>query len=101
MNVAAQLIARIEARRAETKNPCKSYASEAKAEAVAEELALQFANYFAAFNTTDIRPCRYIVVYNKAWGRWVVGFDFTELLSRKSSTGGYLGVASDKGFFTY
>jgi hypothetical protein len=101
MNVVKSLIARIEARRNETKTPCKSYATEAKAEAVAEDLAVEFADYFAALNATDIRPCCYIVAYNEAWGRWVVGFDFTELFSRKSFSGGYIGVASDKGFYTY
>lgn len=101
MNVVKNLIARIEARREETKTPCKSYATEAKAEAVAEELATEFANYFAASGASDIRPCCYIVAYNEAWGRWVVGFNFTELFSRKSFAGGYVGVASDKGFYTY
>jgi hypothetical protein len=101
MNVAKDLIARIEAYRATNAKPCKSYKTEAKAEEVAEELAVSFANYFSRFDTTDIRPCRYIVVFNEAWGRWVVGFDFTELLARQSSTGGYIGVAGDKGFFTY
>jgi hypothetical protein len=101
MNVVKNLIALIEARREETKTPCKSYATEAKAEAVAEELAAKFANYFAASGAPDIRPCFYIVAYNEAWGRWIVGFNFTELFSRKSFAGGYIGVASDKGFYTY
>jgi hypothetical protein len=99
MNVVKDLIARIETRRKETKNPCKSYATEAKAEAVAEKLALDLANYFAIAPSSNVRPCRYIVAYNEVWGRWVVGFDFTELLARKTSTGGYLGVAD--GFYTY
>lgn len=101
MNVNAELIARIEARRAETKNPCKSYKTEAKAEEVAAAFAVKLANYFSRFNATDIRPCRYVVVYNEAWGRWVVGFDLTELLGRNTSTGGYIGVAGDAGFYTY
>jgi hypothetical protein len=99
MNVNAQLIARIEARRAETKNPCKSYTTEAKAEAVAADYAAKLGNYFATLQTQS--PARYVVVFNAAWGRWVVGFDLSELLSRKTSTGGYIGVASDAGFFTY
>lgn len=101
MNVVKTVIARIEAYRETNAKPCKSYATEAKAEKVAAELALTFANYFSAFNATDIRPCRYIVAYNEAWGRWIVAFDFTELLARKTSTGGYVGIAGDKGFFTY
>lgn len=101
MNVVKELIARVEDYRKTNAKPCKSYATEAKAEAVAEELAMTFANYFAAFNNTNIRPCRYVVVFNEAWGRWIVGFDFTELLRREGMTGGYVGIASDKGFFTY
>jgi hypothetical protein len=100
-NVVKELIIRIENRRAETAHPCKSYATEAKAEAVAEKYATIFANYFTRFDATNIKPCRYIVAYNEAWGKWVIGFDFTELLGRRTSTGGYLGVASDKGFYTY
>lgn len=92
MNVAAELIARIEAYRATNAKPCKSYATEAKAEAVAAEYAQRFANYFAVGETQH--ACRYVVVFNAAWGRWVIGFDFTELLGRKTSTGGYVGIAS-------
>jgi hypothetical protein len=99
MNVAAQLIARIEARRAETAKPCKSYSTEAKAEAVAADYAQKLANYFVVADVQQ--AARYIVVYNAAWGRWVIGFDLTELLSRRTSTGGYVGVASDAGFYTY
>ena len=101
MNIAKDLIDRIEAYRETNAKPCKAYKTEQKAEAVAEEFAKVFAKYFARFDTADIKPCRYIVAYNEAWGKWVIGFDFTELLSRETSTGGYLGVASEKGFFTY
>ena len=101
MNIAKDLIARIEDYRAENKKPCKSYATEAKAEAVAKELAVKYAAYFCARRLETQQPCRYIVVFNEAWGRWVVGFDFSELLARTSSTGGYIGIASNDGFYCY
>lgn len=100
MNIAQDLINRIEEYRASNKKPCKSYASQDKAEAVAVSLATKYSTYFTQPHLTS-RPCRYIVVFNEAWGRWVVGFDFTELLSRNTSTGGYLGIASADGFYTY
>jgi hypothetical protein len=100
MNVIQTLIARIEDYRATNKMPCKSYATEAKAESVAKELSVKYGNYFANRHGEN-GPCRYVVAYNEAWGRWIVGFDFSELLGRNSSTGGYIGIASKDGFFTY
>ena len=100
MNVTKNLISRIEEYRAVNKNPCKSYSTEQKAEAVAEMYARKFADYYSLPNDI-MSPCRYMVVFNEAWGRWVVAFDFVELMQRKQFTGGYIGVASDQGFFTY
>ena len=100
MNVVTDLISRIEEYRATNKNPCKSYASEQKATAIAESFAQKYAAYFTAENSTS-RPCRYIVTFNDAWGRWVIGFDFSELMQRSTSTGGYLGIASNDGFYSY
>jgi predicted ATPase len=100
MNVTTSLIERIEDYRATNKKPCKSYASEAKAESVAKELSAKYAEHFAKSRGGNA-PCRYIVAFNEAWGRWIVGFDFSELLGRNTSTGGYLGIASADGFFTY
>lgn len=99
MNIAKDLIARVEAYRKDNKNPCKNYATEAKAEAVAAKLAQDYANYFAIGETQH--ACRYVVVFNEAWGRWIVGFDFTELLARRTSTGGYVGIAAQNGFYTF
>jgi len=94
MNLTKSLIARIEDYRKETKSPCKSYATEARAEKVAEEYSVRFANYFE-----QERPMRYIVAYNEAWGRWVIGFDMTEMLAR--GVGGYFGVVANENFFTF
>jgi hypothetical protein len=98
-NVVTDLIARIEDRRTETKNPCKHYSTEAKAESVAKNLSKEFATHFAIDKTQQ--PCRYVVAFDQAWGRWVVGFDLTELMGRTTSTGGYVGLAAQAGFFSY
>jgi len=98
-NVVADLIARIEERRTETKNPCKNYSTEAKAESVAKRFSKEFAAHFAVAKTQQ--PCRYVVAFDQAWGKWIVGFDLTELMGRKTSTGGYVGVAAQAGFFSY
>ena len=99
MNIVKFIIDSIEERRAETKTPCKSYATQAKAEEIAAPLAQQFANHFSIDGTQQ--PCRYIVAHDDAWGRWIVAFDFTEMLRRDTSTGGYIGIAADRGFYTY
>lgn len=98
-NLVTTVIQRIETRRLETATPCKSYSTEEKAEAVAQEKAAVYANYFAKQEKQF--PCRYIVAYNAAWGRWIVAFDFTELLNRSTSTGGYVGIAAQDGFYTF
>lgn len=99
MNIVANLIARIEARFAETKNPCKSYKTEAAAIKVADKVAQDVANYFQADRSNTARPMRYVVVFVPSMGRYCIGFDMSELINRSSSTGGYLGVCGDH--FTY
>jgi hypothetical protein len=103
MNIVKDLIARIEETRLTNKTPCKSYATEAAAEKVAQQLAQEVAQYF--FRETrqgdQAQPMRYIVAFNEAWGRWVVGFDMTELMGRQSFSGGYLMVLAQKGFYTF
>ena len=95
MNITKDLIARVEAYRETNKNPCKNYATEAAAEKVAEEAAQKIADYFEVS-----KPCRYVVVFNPAWGRWIIGFDMTEMLSRPR-TGGYLGIVAQMGHFSF
>jgi hypothetical protein len=94
-NIIAQLTARIEEYRAENKNPCKNYATEAAAEKALSEASTQAGVYF----DKDAQPARYVVFYNQAWNRWVGAMDYTELFSRKTFTGGYIGAV--KGFYTY
>ena len=100
MNTINSIIDRIESDRLKNKSPCKSYASEAKAVAVAEKKAVQYAKHFSQYDC-DNMPARYIVAYNNAWGRWIVAFDFSELMSRNTSTGGFVGLAAADGFYSY
>jgi hypothetical protein len=100
MNITKTVINRIEARRETNKSPCKSYATEAAAEAVAQKKAVEYADHFVKQGCTNA-PCRYIVAYNEAWGRWIIAFDISGLANRNTSTGGYLGIASSDGFFGF
>jgi hypothetical protein len=100
MNVIAALTARIEEYRAENKNPCKNYATEAAAEKATAKMAQDAANYFYKERGVEARPAQYVVFYNAAWGRWVGCIDLTELMKRNTSTGGYVGDFC-KGFFTF
>lgn len=95
----AELTARIEDFRSTNKNPCKSYTTEAAADKAGNEMALKAAGYFSTGPVEEVKSARYVVFYVAAWGRWVACIDLTELLQRKTSTGGYLGYC--KGFFTY
>lgn len=99
MNLVKDLVARIERRLTETKKPCKLYATEAQAEKVAEEQAEFLGAYFT--NVAHPRPARYLIVHIPSVGKYAIGFDMTEVMSRKSSIGGYLGVMSDRGFYTF
>lgn len=96
MNMVKELVKRVEARFAETKNPCKSYSSEERAEKVATQIAQEVANYFNRNKPNETaRPMRYLVVYIPSMQRWVIGFDMSELINRASSTGGYLGICGE------
>lgn len=98
MNLITDLTARIEERRTETKEPCKNYATQAAAEKATSKMAMDAAEYFHGA-AGEAASARYVVFFNEAWGRWVGAIDLTELLNRKSSTGGYLGFCT--GFYTY
>lgn len=87
------LIERIENRRAETANPCKSYATYKRANTV----AYNFSTDFATLN--GYRPIEYIVVFNEAWGRWVIGLDIQEFISRPEWRGGFVGIGCHEGFY--
>jgi hypothetical protein len=101
MNTIETLIARIEECRATNKQPCKNYGSKEAAEKATAKMAQDAANHFDAPRRADAPSARYVVFYNEAWGRWVGAIDLTELLARKTSTGGYLGICSAKGFYSF
>jgi len=95
MNITKDVTARIEEYRATNKNPCKNYSTQAAAEKATAIAAAKAGNYF----DRNQQPARYVVFFNEAWGRWVGAMDYTELLSRKTCQGGYIGAIS--GFYTY
>jgi hypothetical protein len=95
MNLIKNLIARVEDYRKDNKNPCKNYATEARAEKVAEEVSKKLKEYF---NENDINTVDYIVFYVPEWNRWTVAFDIKPWLNKY---GGYMGIASEMGFFTF
>lgn len=97
MNVIKSLQARISDRLTETKNPCKTYATEDKAEQVGVKFAKELGKYF---DTTG-REARFVTVYIHQLDRWTVAFDFSELLARNTACGGYVGVAAQAGFYSY
>jgi hypothetical protein len=99
MNIITKLTARIEEYRATNKQPCKNYASEAAAEKATAKMAQEAANHFHVKPGVNAEPAHYVVFYNAAWGRWVGCIDLNELITRPSSTGGYLGFCT--GFYTY
>jgi|LakMenE18May11ns_1017448.scaffolds.fasta_scaffold9665783_1 hypothetical protein len=98
MNIIDSLIVRIEDYRATNKNPCKNYGSQAAAEKAIAKTAQLAGEYFAR-DQSQAQSARYVVFYIEAWGRWVGAIDLTELLSRKNSTGGYLGICGN--IYTY
>ena len=100
MNIIKEMTARIEEYRADNKQPCKNYATEAAAEKATAKMAQDAANYFTVIGREEnAKSARYVVFYVEAWGRWVGCIDLSELLTRKNTTGGYLGFCT--GFFTF
>ncbi len=95
MNVIDTLIARIEEYRSTNKQPCKNYGTQQAAEKAVAAAAQKAGQYFDRNGV----PARYVVFFNQAWGRWVGAMDYTELLSRKTCQGGYIGAIT--GFYTY
>lgn len=97
MNIIKNLQARINERLAETSKPCKTYASYNKADEVGEKFAAKLGK---AFDTAG-RPARYVVVYIDAMQRYTPAFDYSELFSRSTAMGGYVGMAANAGFYSF
>ena len=101
MNIIDNLIARIEERLTETATPCKTYKTKEAAEKATAKMAQIAADHFAIDCRNSQKSARYVVFYVEAMGKWVGAVDLNELISRNTSTGGYLGVCSAKGFYSY
>jgi len=98
MNIITSLTERIEDYRSTNKQPCKNYATQEAAEKATAKMAGDAAKYFTRPNE-QVKSANYVVFYVEAWGRWVGCINLSELLGRKTSTGGYVGFC--KNFFTY
>lgn len=96
MNIIDEVVLKIEEHRKECKNPCKNYKNKTSAERTTAHMAEIAGRHFSCDE-----PARYIVVYIESWDRWIGAIDLTELLQRKEHKGGYLGVCSSEGFYTY
>lgn len=96
MNIITKLINRIEDYRAENKNPCKNYATEASAEKATSKMAKIVGEHHNVNSPAD-----YVVFYNESWGRWVGAINLSELMRRSDYCGGYVGLAGSKGFYTF
>ena len=100
MNIIETLTSRIEKRLAETATPCKTYKTKGAAEKATAEIAQIAANHFATGNNGQ-PSAQYVVIYIEKISKWVGAVDLNELVARKTSTGGYLGICGQKGFYTY
>ena len=95
MNIIDTVTSRIEEYRATNKQPCKNYGTKEAAEKATATAAAKAGTYFDQNGT----PARHVVFFIEAWGRWVGALDYSELLSRKTARGGYIGAVP--GFYTY
>lgn len=95
MNIVKNLQARIEDRLTETKTPCKLYATEEAADKAGANIAEIVGNHH------ETRPANYVVIKIESIGKWTAAIDLNELCGREGRLGGYLGLACDRGFYTY
>lgn len=93
-NIIETVTARIEEYRKENKNPCKNYATKEAAEKATAKMASIAACHFG-----HKEPADYLVFYIEPWGRWVGAVNMTTLLQRGG--GGYIGICSSKGFYSF
>ena len=107
MNIILSLQSRISKRLEETKSPCKTYKTIAAAEKVAAKTAQKAAAYFDVEyqfgnkELDDVRPARYVIFHIAKLDRYGIGFDQTEIMSRKDFAGGYIGMLAQEGHYTY
>lgn len=95
MNIIETVTARIEEYRATNKQPCKNYATQQAAEKATAAASKAAGTYF----DKEAKPARYVVFFIPAWNRWVGALDYSEMFTRKTCMGGYVGAIT--GFYTY
>lgn len=94
MNLIHNLVERIEACYVTNKKPCKTFANEKTANDKASFYAQKIADYFGA----DASKVEYVVFFVPKMGRWTAAYNLKPLLR---IYGGYIGIASEYGFFSY
>lgn len=94
MNLIQNLVDRVEDYYTTNKKPCKTYATESNAEKTAHKMVEKIANYFG----DEPKMVEYVVFFVPAMQRWTVAFNIKPLLNKH---GGYVGIVSDLGYFTY
>ncbi|WGN90757.1 hypothetical protein [Burkholderia phage vB_BglM_WTB] len=97
MNIIKDLTRRMIASRETNKTfPCQVYASEKNAEKAMAALAQKTATYFSRDkNPENARPANYVVFYIAEWDKWVGAINLSEVIARRESTGGYLGICGN------
>lgn len=95
MNIIKSLQQRISERLQETKNPCKNY----KTEEACEKATAKVAALVGEHHETD--PANYVVFFHKELGAWVGAIDINGTVNRYNACGGYVGLAGEKGFYTF
>jgi len=102
MNITSKLLQRINDRLTETKTPCKLYKSYENADKAGKKVAARSALHFtpcSAEVVANVEATHYLVVFIPSIRKYTVCFDLTELVSRRTTSGGYLGICGD--FYTY
>ena len=95
MNIVESVVNRIEDRLLETSNPCKLYKTSDNAENAAKKISEGMGLHFGT------HPAQYIIVYIPSVDRFTPAFNINEITTRPDCLGGYVGYASDKGFFQF
>jgi hypothetical protein len=91
------ITARIEARLNQNNRSIKTYASHQFARSKAEKLSEQASQYF--LGSSELQGPDFVITFLPNVKRWTVVFHLSSWLQRHS-TGGYVGIFSDEGFFT-
>ncbi|ACV50173.1 hypothetical protein [Delftia phage PhiW-14] len=92
-------VERLLKRATETKEPCRTYATQASCLIAAKKMAQATANHFALDQSKDAVPADFFMMLIPNLNRWTFCIHLSEVIKRESSTGGFLGFCSD--IYTY